>query len=235
MEIAGKTLCVLSMQDGYHLVPCIHFLGSSICFTVFDRGGSISTHAFDIHHSPKEFLHILLGISFADYSSLGFDMLIGRVVHPDQEVTLDDEELVQDVGDLKYGNEIGKNEESGSNKDDSDNDSDNNNNNKGDEHKSDDEQPTLQTRVQDWRKWLNIVDKEGCVCKIWLKRILSISDGIPGQGTTVWEGVMDIPRTEEAVVVKDSWINPLRKYTKGMILQLKCTISAAKGQTSRIS
>ena len=39
---------------------------------------------------------------------------------------------------------------------------------------------------------------------------------------TVWEGVLDLdtPGPEAAVAVKDSWINPLRKCTKGMILHI---------------
>ena len=68
---------------------------------------------------------------------------------------------------------------------------------------------------------------------IELTRVLFISDNLHGRGTTVWEGMVLKPgtpgkpaeMTEKArrsgrVVVKDSWIDPLRKYTEGMILTI---------------
>ena len=58
-------------------------------------------------------------------------------------------------------------------------------------------------------------------CKIWLKSVLAISDSLIGQGTTVWEGEMDTEDGDvQDMVVKDSWIDPLRKYTEGMILHI---------------
>ena len=84
-----------------------------------------------------------------------------------------------------------------------------------------DKQPPMINIEGKWRKWLKIVDKEGHVCKIWLKKILSISESLIGQRLIVWEGVIDsdIPGAE-AVTIRNSWINSLRKYIKGMIFHI---------------
>ena len=68
-----------------------------------------------------------------------------------------------------------------------------------------DKQPPMINIEGKWRKWLKIVDKEGHVCKIWLKKILSISESLIGQRLIVWEGVIDsdIPGAE-AVTIRDS-------------------------------
>ena len=68
--------------------------------------------------------------------------------------------------------------------------------------------------------------------------MLFISDNLHSRGTTVWEGVLLEPLVGsigrggkqkkpklgagqgETVIVKDSWIDPLQKYTKGMILSM---------------
>jgi hypothetical protein len=39
----------------------------------FDRGGSVSTVAFDIHENPEVFLRIRLGVSTASMADIGFD------------------------------------------------------------------------------------------------------------------------------------------------------------------
>ena len=71
-------------------------------------------------------------------------------------------------------------------------------------------------------KWLEIVDKHNEHCKIWLRTVLAISDSLLGQETTVWEGEVESTRSlvDKVVVVKDSWTDPLRKYTEGMILHI---------------
>ena len=51
---------------------------------------------------------------------------------------------------------------------------------------------------------------------IKLTKVLFISDNLFGRGTTVWGGVTEIGE----VVVKDSWIDPLRKYMEGYILRV---------------
>lgn len=60
---------------------------------------------------------------------------------------------------------------------------------------------------------------------IKLESLLFISDAMHGRGTTVWSASMDFklndsesPPTRRYVVVKDSWIDPLRKYSEGYIL-----------------
>ncbi|KAG6373554.1 hypothetical protein JVT61DRAFT_6197 [Boletus reticuloceps] len=70
-------------------------------------------------------------------------------------------------------------------------------------------------------KWVEIIDKGGNRCKIWLRSVLDISDSLGGRGMTVWEGVLESESDDvdgPQVVVKDSWIDPLRKSTEGMIL-----------------
>lgn len=69
------------------------------------------------------------------------------------------------------------------------------------------------------KKWVEIIDKDNNSRKIWLKRVLDISDSLCGRGTTVWEGNMD-SEPSDPVVVKDTWTDPLRKYTEGMILHI---------------
>ncbi|KAF8440236.1 hypothetical protein L210DRAFT_3503952 [Boletus edulis BED1] len=76
VEFAGKVAFLLEAQDGHYVAPGIQLLGSEVIFTLFDRGGSISTHPLDIHRYPKEFLRILLGITFTDGIILGFDITI---------------------------------------------------------------------------------------------------------------------------------------------------------------
>ncbi|KAI6000082.1 hypothetical protein EDD15DRAFT_2362646 [Pisolithus albus] len=55
-----------------------------------------------------------------------------------------------------------------------------------------------------------------------LDRVLFISDNLFGRGTTVWGGIIRDKRSETGgqVAVKDSWIDPLRKYTEGRILSI---------------
>ena len=66
--------------------------------------------------------------------------------------------------------------------------------------------------------------KDGIVHIIELISILFIFDNLHGRGTTVWKGVKMNKRQKnwgkENVVMKDSWINPLRKYMEGKILSI---------------
>jgi len=50
--------------------------------------------------------------------------------------------------------------------------------------------------------------------------LLFISDALHGHGTTVWAALMHSPNLKppRRIVVKDSWIDPLQKYTEGRIL-----------------
>ena len=111
MEIAGKTLCILATQE-----MVITHLRSTISLTVFDLGGSITTHVFNIHHSSNKLLHILLEVSLADYSVLSSDMSIEwdekDIELVNEKVMLDDEEIiVVDGGNLVPENETAELEE----------------------------------------------------------------------------------------------------------------------------
>ena len=57
-----------------------------------------------------------------------------------------------------------------------------------------------------------------------LRRLLFISDDLFSRGTTVWEGMMKMRGTSSMqtrqVAVKDSWIDPLRKYREGKVLSI---------------
>ncbi|KAF8440257.1 hypothetical protein L210DRAFT_802559, partial [Boletus edulis BED1] len=76
IELAGKVAFLLEAQDGRYATPGIWFLGTKIILTLFDQGDSISTHPLNIHQYPKEFLQILLGVTFVDGVMLGFDSTI---------------------------------------------------------------------------------------------------------------------------------------------------------------
>ena len=70
-------------------------------------------------------------------------------------------------------------------------------------------------------KWVKIIDKDGNCHKIWLRNMLDISNSLSGQGMMVWEGKLESESgkvDDPQVIVKDSWTDPLRKYTEGMIL-----------------
>lgn len=76
-----------------------------------------------------------------------------------------------------------------------------------------------------WVKQLEITlcDRTSCQSSkrtIYLIKIIFISNTLLGQGTTVWEAKVFNRCKYVPMVVKDSWIDPLQKYTKGMILHL---------------
>ena len=162
IEAAGKASCLLYAQDGRHATFFIRILGPEIFFTIFDRGGSLSTCGYNIHQFPRTFLRILIGISCASLSTLGFDKSIRW-----QQVQRDDR--VVQVKEVQFV-------------------------------------------------------KDGLVYVIELISILFISDNPHGRGTTVWKGVKMRKKWrnwgKQNVVVKDSWIDPLRKYTEGKILSI---------------
>ena len=73
IEITGKTALLLYTQDGRHSAPSLRILCHHIILMFFNRGGSISTAAFNIHENPEVFLCILLGVSTASMANIGFD------------------------------------------------------------------------------------------------------------------------------------------------------------------
>ena len=55
--------------------------------------------------------------------------------------------------------------------------------------------------------------------EVIMDSLLFISDVLQGRGTTVWAAQMySLEKPPRRIVVKDSWINPLRKFTEGSIL-----------------
>ncbi|KAI6107692.1 hypothetical protein EV401DRAFT_2077013 [Pisolithus croceorrhizus] len=68
------------------------------------------------------------------------------------------------------------------------------------------------------------IEMDTSTCTIELKRLLFISDNLFSQGTMVWEGMMRARGTggmqARKVAMKDSWIDPLRKYTEGKMLSI---------------
>ena len=76
IELAGKVALLLEVQDGCYAMPGIQLVGNSIILTFFDQGGSISTHPLDIHMFSREFLWILLGITFTDSTMFSFNSTI---------------------------------------------------------------------------------------------------------------------------------------------------------------
>lgn len=159
-EAVGKTALLLYAQDGRHSAPFLRMLGHHIILTFFDRGGSLSTAAFDIHKNPEVFLRILLGVSTAPMAKLGFD-----------------ETVFWDPSEKKKALIAWRGESGGDNKDNP---------------------------------------------HILLEHLIFISDALHGRGTTVWAGSMKESSTSQQprrrVVLKDSWIDPLRKFTEGGML-----------------
>ena len=56
--------------------------------------------------------------------------------------------------------------------------------------------------------------------EVIMDHVLFISDALHGRGTTIWTALMhsDPQKAPRRIVVKDSWIDPLRKFTEGGIL-----------------
>ena len=73
IKLASKVAFLLEAQDRCYATPGIQLLGNEIILTLFNHGGSISTHPLDIHQFPEVFLCILLGVTFADGTTLSFD------------------------------------------------------------------------------------------------------------------------------------------------------------------
>ncbi|KAF8548503.1 hypothetical protein OG21DRAFT_1489340 [Imleria badia] len=105
IELAGKVTFLHQAQDGQYATPCIQLLGKDVVFTIFDRGGSISTQPISIHNSPEHFLCILLSITFAPRITLGFGVTVHKVKNKtrDIEVTLvDGEKTVININELIF-------------------------------------------------------------------------------------------------------------------------------------
>jgi len=78
---------------------------------------------------------------------------------------------------------------------------------------------------KDGRKHLLVAWKGNSEAEVVLNQLIFISDALHGRGTTVWAASMYVPSPESCqptlpreIVVKDSWIDPLQKFTEGGIL-----------------
>lgn len=107
IETSSKASCLLYAQDGCHVAPCLHILGSQIYFTIFDCGGSLSTCGYDINHCPRKFLCILISVTSTPHNILGFDISInwGKKCFPDGKV-VDVKELKIEMDSTTYTIEL---------------------------------------------------------------------------------------------------------------------------------
>ncbi|KAF8546898.1 hypothetical protein OG21DRAFT_1490718 [Imleria badia] len=64
------------------------------------------------------------------------------------------------------------------------------------------------------------ITKRGKEYEILVDTLLFFSRSLHGWGTTVWSGTVTIDEADEEVVVKDSWVNLLQRYTEGRILKI---------------
>ena len=152
IELAGKAAFLHQAQDGCYAAPCIRILGEDVVFTLFNRGGSISTQPINIHSSPEIFLCILLGITFASHITLGFDPTIHEVKNKTRDIEV--------------------------------------------------------TLVDGGKGVINV------------NKLLFISGSLHGRGTTIWSSHLTRSGVDDEVVVKDLFVDPLHRYTKGRILAM---------------
>ncbi|KAF8449209.1 hypothetical protein L210DRAFT_3640833 [Boletus edulis BED1] len=75
------------------------------------------------------------------------------------------------------------------------------------------------TPTQNSQKTIRIV-KQGKEYHILVDTLLFSSFSLHSRGTTVWTGKVTIDQEEHDVVIKDSWVDPLRRYTEGRILKM---------------
>ena len=146
IELASKVAFLLEAQDRRYAMPGIQLLGNKIILTLFDHGGLISTHPLDIHQFPEEFLCILLGVTFVDGTTLGFN--------PTVSPTQNGQRMIQ-------------------------------------------------------------ITKHGKQYEIFINTLLFFFRSLHSHGTTVWSGTVMIDQEDKEVVVKDSWVDPLQRYTEG--------------------
>ncbi|KAI6126535.1 hypothetical protein F5141DRAFT_1060282 [Pisolithus sp. B1] len=88
IELARKVVFQLENQDGQYAMLGLQILGNHIILTLFNWGGSISTHPLHIHQCPKAFLHVLLGITFGDAVVLSFDTMMSPIEEGKKKVQI---------------------------------------------------------------------------------------------------------------------------------------------------
>lgn len=72
-EMHNLAYCIFKSQDDRHYVPGITLFGNIVHLYVYDRGGLIITEGINIHKRPRTFIHLLLGLTYASDTCLGFD------------------------------------------------------------------------------------------------------------------------------------------------------------------
>ena len=78
--------------------------------------------------------------------------------------------------------------------------------------------------AQNGQKRIQIIQKDD-EYTIYVDTLLFFSGTLHGQGTTMWSGMVTINEELQEVVVKDTWVDLLRRYTEGRILKI---LEAAK-------
>ncbi|KAI6161476.1 hypothetical protein EDD17DRAFT_1759242 [Pisolithus thermaeus] len=88
IELTRKVVFQLENQDGQYAMPGLQILGDHIILTLFNRGGSVSTHPLHIYQCPEVFLHVILGITFGDAVVLGFNTTISPIEEGKKKVQI---------------------------------------------------------------------------------------------------------------------------------------------------
>lgn len=78
---------------------------------------------------------------------------------------------------------------------------------------------TISFTPQNSQKVIRIV-KQGKQHQVLVDTLLFFTGSLHSRGTTVWSGKVTFDQETEEVVVKDSWVDPLRRYTEGRILKM---------------
>lgn len=68
--------CIFKAQENWRFVLLLTFGATTVCFSVFDHGGTIHSEAFDISMEPKLFLHLILGLTFGSAAQISYDTSI---------------------------------------------------------------------------------------------------------------------------------------------------------------
>ena len=79
--------------------------------------------------------------------------------------------------------------------------------------------PTIH-KVKNKTRDIEVTLVDGGKGVINVNELLFISGSLHGHGTTIWSGHLTRSGVDDEVVVKDSFVDPLRRYTKGRILAM---------------
>ena len=82
----NKVYLIFVHQDDRQFVIVLVLTGDLMRISVMDSGGVVHSDPINIVEEPRLFLHVILGLSFADDVYLGYDPTI--VKHPDGPMTI---------------------------------------------------------------------------------------------------------------------------------------------------